>query len=57
MPFLVLGLNHRTAPVELREQVVFSGTDLTAALAELGKVPGVRESVIVSTCWADTCPS
>jgi glutamyl-tRNA reductase len=50
MPFLVLGLNHRSAPVELREKVVFSGTDLTDALAELGKVPGVRESVIVSTC-------
>jgi len=50
MPFLVLGLNHRSAPVELREQVVFSGTDLTDALAALGKVPGVRESVIVSTC-------
>jgi glutamyl-tRNA reductase len=50
MPFLVLGLNHRSAPVELREQVVFSGADLAAALAELGKVPGVRESVIISTC-------
>lgn len=50
MPFLVLGLNHRSAPVELREQVVFSGADLTEALAALSKLPGVRESVIVSTC-------
>ncbi len=50
MPFLVLGLNHRSAPVEVREQVVFSGDDLELALSELGKVPGVRESVIVSTC-------
>ncbi len=50
MPFLVLGLNHRSAPVELREQVVFAGSDLATALGELGKLPGVRESVIVSTC-------
>ncbi len=50
MPFVVLGINHRSAPVELREQMVFSGTDLTDALGELGKLPGVRESVIVSTC-------
>lgn len=50
MPFVVLGLNHRSAPVELREQVVFAGPDLSAALAELGKIPGIRESVIVSTC-------
>lgn len=50
MPFLVLGINHRSAPVEIREQVVFSGDDLTAALRELSHVPGVRESLIVSTC-------
>lgn len=50
MPFLVLGLNHRSAPVELREQVVFAGGDLATALGELGKLPGIRESVIVSTC-------
>lgn len=50
MPFLVLGLNHRSAPVEVREQVVFAGSDLATALVDLGKLPGVRESVIVSTC-------
>src|SRR5262245_20213864 len=50
MPFLVLGINHRSAPVELREQVVFAGEELGSALTGLRQVPGVREAVIVSTC-------
>lgn len=50
MPFVVLGINHRTAPVEVREKVVFSGDELPEALSELRQLPGVRESVIVSTC-------
>jgi glutamyl-tRNA reductase len=48
--FLVLGINHRTAPVEIREKVVFAGGELPEALQELKKVPHVREAVIVSTC-------
>ena len=35
MRFLVTGLNHRHAPVELREQVAFTPDDLPAALAAL----------------------
>jgi glutamyl-tRNA reductase len=50
MPFVVIGINHRTAAVELREKVVFAGDDLPAALRELTTLPGVRESLIVSTC-------
>jgi len=50
MPFFVLGINHRTAPVEIREKVVFAGEELPAALHELKDVPQVREAVIVSTC-------
>lgn len=50
MPFLVLGINHRTAPVEIREKIVFAGEELPQALRELAAVPGVRESLIVSTC-------
>jgi glutamyl-tRNA reductase len=48
--FLVLGINHRTAPVEVREKVVFADEDLHSALDELALVPDVREAVIVSTC-------
>jgi glutamyl-tRNA reductase len=50
MPLLVIGINHRTAPVEIREKVVFAGEELPAALQELSGVVGVREALIVSTC-------
>ena len=50
MPLLVIGINHRTAPVEIREKVVFAGDELPEALQELSSVAGVRESLIVSTC-------
>ncbi len=50
MPFVVIGINHRTAPVDIREKVVFASGDLSAALRELVAVAGVRESLIVSTC-------
>lgn len=50
MTLVVIGINHRTAPVEIREKVVFGGEELPDALRELMAVAGVRESVIVSTC-------
>ncbi|MGC3982048.1 MAG: glutamyl-tRNA reductase [Steroidobacteraceae bacterium] len=50
MPFIVIGINHRTAPVAIREKVVFADPELPSALDELGKVPQVCESLIVSTC-------
>ncbi len=50
MTFVVIGINHRTAPVEIREKVVFAGPELPDALRALNDIPGVRESVIVSTC-------
>jgi glutamyl-tRNA reductase len=50
MSFLVLGINHRTAPVEIREQVVFADAELPEALRELTQLSAVREAVIVSTC-------
>ena len=50
MPFVVIGINHRTAPVEIREKVVFASGELSEALRELVAVAGVRESLIVSTC-------
>lgn len=50
MPLVVIGINHRTAPVDIREKVVFAGDELPQALRELTTVAGVRESLIVSTC-------
>jgi glutamyl-tRNA reductase len=50
MPFHVLGLNHRSAPLELREKLAFAPERQADALAELAGQPGVGEAVLVSTC-------
>jgi glutamyl-tRNA reductase len=50
MPFHILGLNHNTAPVEIREQVVFTGDESSAALADVEALDGVDEVVLLSTC-------
>jgi glutamyl-tRNA reductase len=46
----VLGLNHKTAPVALREKVAFGEDRLAAALRTLRQLEGVAEAVILSTC-------
>jgi glutamyl-tRNA reductase len=50
MAFNILGLNHKTAPVALREKVAFSEDRLVAALRALRQERGVAEVVILSTC-------
>ena len=46
----VLGINHRTAPVEVRGQVAFPPESLPRALDELLTLDGVQEAAILSTC-------
>jgi len=50
MRFLVTGLNHKTAPVELRERLAFAKDSLSDATRELLASPGVHEAMILSTC-------
>ncbi len=50
MSLLVVGVNHRTAPVSLREKVYFDANRLPAALRDLHGTEGVHEALIVSTC-------
>ncbi len=50
MPLQILGLNHNTAPVEIREQVVFAGDEVPRALQDLVQLDGVDEAVLLSTC-------
>jgi glutamyl-tRNA reductase len=50
MSLHILGLNHTTAPVEIREQLVFAGSDVDRALSEVVELAGIREAVILSTC-------
>lgn len=50
MHIVVVGLNYRTAPVEIREQFAFADQELPAALRQLMGVKSVLEGVIVATC-------
>ncbi|HJW45237.1 MAG TPA: glutamyl-tRNA reductase [Lysobacter sp.] len=50
MSLFVLGINHQTAPVSLRERVAFSGDSIPAALDALRSLPSVSEVALLSTC-------
>jgi glutamyl-tRNA reductase len=50
MPLQILGLNHNTAPIEIREQVAFAGDEVAHALERLTALDGVDEAVLLSTC-------
>ena len=50
MHLSILGINHRTAPVEVRGQVAFPPEQLDRALEELAALEGIREAAILSTC-------
>lgn len=50
MPLKIMGINHRTAPVDIREKVAFGRDQLDDALRELVGLPAIDEMVIVSTC-------
>src|SRR5213595_1247099 len=47
---VLVGLNHRTAPVEVRERVAFANGRLEPSLRRLVAVAGVAEGAILSTC-------
>lgn len=50
MSILAIGLNHSTAPVEVRERVAFANDALAGALGDLKEQSGAEEAVILSTC-------
>lgn len=50
MPLFILGINHNTAPVEVREQVVFAPTDIPRVLSDLRAATGLAECMVLSTC-------
>ncbi len=50
MTLLTLGLNHKTAPVDIRERVTFGPDIVVAALRSLCERPGIEEALILSTC-------
>jgi len=50
MNFQLIGINHNTAPVEVREQMAVPESRLADALGKLVHHPGVEEGLILSTC-------
>ena len=50
MTLTVIGINHKTAPIELRERIAISRDDLPETTRALAAMPGVTECMIVSTC-------
>ncbi|MCU7881531.1 MAG: glutamyl-tRNA reductase [Candidatus Thiodiazotropha sp. (ex Lucinoma aequizonata)] len=50
MSILAIGLNHKTASVDIREKVTFGPDIIAGALRSLQENPAVEETVILSTC-------
>jgi len=47
---VLIGVNHKTAPIALRERIAISRDELPETLRGLAALPGVTECMIVSTC-------
>lgn len=50
MALLLVGINHTTASIDLREKVAFPPAIISEALSDLMALPAVAEAVVVSTC-------
>jgi glutamyl-tRNA reductase len=50
MPIVVIGLNHRSAPVDIREKLAFKDGEIPEVLGELRARGVIAEGVILSTC-------
>lgn len=50
MTLALIGVNHKTAPIALRERIAISRDELPETTRALSEMPGVNECMIVSTC-------
>jgi glutamyl-tRNA reductase len=50
MSLTLVGVNYKTAPIELREKIAISRDELAETTRALAELPGVQECMIVSTC-------
>jgi len=50
MSFQLIGVNHKSAPVEVREKLAIPESRLAEVTARLAKHPGVAEALVLSTC-------
>ncbi|MEW6215485.1 MAG: glutamyl-tRNA reductase [Nitrospirota bacterium] len=50
MKVFVVGLNHKTADVDVREKLAFNGSRLEEGLIKFKELPDIEEAMILSTC-------
>lgn len=50
MSIITLGLNHKTAPISIRERLAFSPENLASAVKSLSALGNIKEAAILSTC-------
>ncbi|GAB4223473.1 MAG: glutamyl-tRNA reductase [Gammaproteobacteria bacterium] len=50
MNFFICGINHKTAPLAIRERLAFNDVELVSILLEAHKIPYIGEIIILSTC-------
>jgi glutamyl-tRNA reductase len=50
LSLVLVGVNHTTAPIEVRERLAISTARLADATRTLAQQPGIREGMILSTC-------
>jgi glutamyl-tRNA reductase len=50
MELIIIGLNHKTAPIEIREQLAFQEGEVGNALSQAKSLTSVKENMILSTC-------
>jgi len=50
MELIVIGLNHKTASIDLRERMAFAEDQMETALHQVKSLPSLRENMILSTC-------
>lgn len=50
MNIILIGMNHKTAPLEIRERLSLSCGDTMSPLIEIMNLPQIREAIYISTC-------
>ena len=50
MTINVLGVNHKSAPIDVREKLAFDKNSIPRALDDIKNIKGVNEVVLISTC-------
>ncbi len=50
MNIIIVGMNYKTAPLEVRERLSAGCSDGSRSLAEIASIYGIREAMCLSTC-------